>query len=364
MLIAMGYGYQAGGTGAYMQRALERRVETRVAYVGTPWGAQPGFTPTGDVGTFLAGLPAAPDLFLYVDSGRPRYFPRGVTSLACPTACYLIDVHLRPQELLRQALFFDYAFSAQRDFVPLLRAAGHPAAYWLPLACDPEVHHPYDVPKRYDIAFVGTVGRGYDIRRDLLDKLGRRFTVNDYQHYYMPSEMARVYSEARLVFNRSLRREVNMRVFEGPATGTALLTDRIENGLPELVTDGEHVAVYDDATLVERAEELLHNEALRARIARQGYEHVRAHHTYDHRVAAILDTVFDGVGPRLDAPLRRRPDPDVTLAYADLYARMGRVDDTLDQLKQLPSNVRFRAPAAGHVALSLLRRAHVLKPYG
>ena len=68
-----------------------------------------------------------------------------------------------------------------------------------------------------------------------------------------PAEMARVYSESRLVFNCSLRREVNMRVFEGPATGSLLLTDRIGNGLSELMADRTHLVMYDDAILVERA---------------------------------------------------------------------------------------------------------------
>jgi len=364
VIVAMGYGYHPGATAAYMQQAMERRDGVRVLYTGTPWEARPGFAATGDIRQVMDDLPERPDLFLYVDSGRPRYFPRGLTTLECPTACYLIDVHIRPQELLRQAMFFDYAFSAQRDFVATLRAAGHPQAHWLPLACDPAVHRPYDVPKRYDIAFVGATGPGYERRRALLARLAQRFTLNDYTRSYTPDAMARVYSEARLVFNCALRHEVNMRVFEGPATGTALLTDRIDNGLAALMTDGAHVVLYDDDTLVARAAELLGDEAARARIAAQGYAHVQAHHTYDHRVATLLDTVFAAGGPRLAAPLRGREDTAVTLAYAALYARMGRVDDTLDQLKRLPPNPRLRLRAGAYVLSCLLRRANVLKPYG
>jgi len=36
-----------------------------------------------------------------------------------------------------------------------------------------------------------------------------------------------------------------MRVFEGLAAGAVLLTDRIGNGLSELVTDRAHVVMYD-----------------------------------------------------------------------------------------------------------------------
>ena len=122
-------------------------------------------------------------------------------------------------------MLFDYAFSAQRDFVATLRGAGHPQAHWLPLACDPQIHHHYDVPVRYDIGFVGATGRGYERRRALLAQLGRRYVLSEVERPYTPTEMAEVYSASRVVFNCSLRHEVNMRVFEGPAAGTALLTD-------------------------------------------------------------------------------------------------------------------------------------------
>jgi len=145
-------------------------------------------------------------------------------------------------------------------------------------------------------------------------------------------------------------------VFEGPATGTLTLTDRIGNGLSELLVDGEHVVMYDDDQLVELADRMLRDDAARARIAAQGYAHVRAHHTYDHRVGTILDTVFAPGGPKREAPLRRRTDADVQLAYAELYARERRVDDTIEQLQRMPASPRYRVLAAREVAYCLLRR--------
>ena len=249
MNILIGYGYHPVTTATYIQRSLERRGD--VTFVGTPWASHPGFAASGDLREIVAGLPAKPDLYLHVDSGAAWYFPRGLTDLECPTACYLIDVHVQPKVQLKQAMFFDYAFTAQRDFVDVLRRAGHPQVQWLPLACDPEIHCRYDVPKRFDVGFVGATGVPYARRTGLLAQLARRYTMNDYSRPYTPSEMARVYSASHLVFNCSLRGEVNMRVFEGPATGSLLLTDRIGNGLSEVVRDREHVVLYDDEQLFE-----------------------------------------------------------------------------------------------------------------
>jgi hypothetical protein len=337
-----------------MQRALERRVTTR--FVGTSWVERPGYGATDDISSLAAGLPEPVDFYLHVDSGMAWYFPRGLTQLPCPTACYLIDVHVGPKVRLEQAMFFDYAFSAQRDFVEVLRQAGHPQAHLLPLACDPEIHCRYDLPKRYDIGFVGATGGGYARRTRLLEHLSNRFSVSDYRRSYAPAEMARVYSESRLVFNCSLRHEVNMRVFEGPATGSLLLTDRIGNGLSDLVRDREHVVMYDDDTLVDLAEEYLRDEAAREQLAMQGYEHMKNNHTYDHRVNAILEAVFERGAPSLNAPLRHVAQADVELAYAGLYSLVARVDDTVLQFKRVPPERRYRLPAAKHLLFCLLRR--------
>src|SRR5579883_54223 len=353
--VLIGYGYHPTTTATYLQRALERRTRA-TTFVGTSYGARAGYAATGDIARLCAGLPDYPSLYLHIDSGHQFYFPRGLTNLTCPTACYLIDVHVQPKTHWKQAMFFDYAFSAQRTFVDVLRHLGHPRAYWLPLACDPEIHRRHDVPKRFDIGFVGSTSSHYARRAALLRRLEERFTLSDYKRSYTPEEMARVYSESHLVFNCSLRREVNMRVFEGPATGSLLLTDRIGNGLAELMADRTHLVMYDDAILVELAEEYLRDHAARERIAASVYEHVRAHHTYDHRAAQILDTIFAGSGPHLEAPLRRAGDSDLALAYAELYSRMGYVDDTITQFKALPATLGCRVPGAKQVALSLIRR--------
>ena len=68
--------------------------------------------------------------------------------------------------------------------------------------------------------------------------------------------MARIYSAARMVFNRSIKNDLNMRVFEGLASGSLLLTNDLgENGQDELFRDGAHLAAYREADdLVDKIE--------------------------------------------------------------------------------------------------------------
>ncbi len=159
--------------------------------------------------------------------------------MPCPTAVYLVDVHLHLKEKLLLKPFFDYIFVAQRDFVEVFRQMGNPHVYWLPLACDLEIHGVLPRAKEWDIGFVGQVHSGDRKRR--LALLGERFVVNDYHRAYPREEIAEVYSRSRIVFNSSIKGDLNMRVFEGLASGSLVVTDRIGNGQSELFENGVHL---------------------------------------------------------------------------------------------------------------------------
>src|SRR5580704_6225770 len=98
--------------------------------------------------------------------------------------------------------------------------------------------------------------------------------------------MARTYSAARTVFNRSIRNEVNMRVFESLACGSLLVTnDLSDNGQDGLFRDGVHLASYRDGDeLVDKVAFYLARDEARERIAAAGRAEVLAKDTYRHRM--------------------------------------------------------------------------------
>src|SRR5262249_24363784 len=132
--------------------------------------------------------------------------------------------------------------AAQRDGAERLRAAGIASASWLPLACDPDVHRQHDVAKEHDVAFVGHIFPGP--REELLRAVAGRFPAHFIGRAFS-DEMARIYSASRVVVSRSLRNDVNMRVFEALACGSLLVTnDLAENGQAELFGDRVHLATH------------------------------------------------------------------------------------------------------------------------
>ena len=209
-------------TGVYVRKALAELVE--VVHF------QPGQADAIPASGF--------DLYLSIDDDTEHRLPASLH----PRAYWAIDTHRDFPARFERSIPCDLVFAAQRDGAERLRAAGIDSASWLPLACDPAVHRKHEVPKAYDVAFVGHRCPG---PRDELLALIRR----DFPEHFIGTaffdEMARIYSASRVVFNRSLRNDVNMRVFEALACGSLLVTnDLADNGQDELFRDGVHLATY------------------------------------------------------------------------------------------------------------------------
>lgn len=229
-----------------------------------------------------------PGLYVWIESGGD-YFPSNLESMPCKKICYLIDSHLSLDLHLEWSRQFDFVFVAQREYLHYFHTRGI-RAHWLPLGCDPEVHRKFETPKVHQIGFVGSVKAG-SRRENLLKELEHHFPVHNERCYL--TDMARVFSMSKIVFNEAVKNDLNMRVFEALSTGSLLLTDMAQNsGQSELFRDGEDYAVYQDSTLCDVASFYLENEKLREQIAERGQMLVHNAHTYGHRVSDLLAVVL------------------------------------------------------------------------
>ena len=255
------------------------------------------------------------DIFLYVDPAPG--WPLGLESVPCIAVAYLIDVHQDAQSRLQMAHFFDLVFVAQKDYVPLFRRQGHAGTFWLPLACDAELHGQSAAVRSYEVGFVGKLGLKDTRRWEILTSVLPLFKTNDYLRYHAPREMAAVYGRSKIVFNASINGDLNMRVFEGMAAGALLVTDRIANGLGELFTDGVHYLGYDS---IDEAKAIicfqLAHDAERERIARAGQQAVLEGHTYLRRWQSIVKQ-SSAAGKR--APARKMVKSELGVLYAEIF---------------------------------------------
>ena len=282
------HAFKAAGTGDADKMGLLLRL-ARDCDVPLPWGKV-------SAAEVMAALPSdwKPDLVIWIDSG-PEFLITNPEDFGCATACLIGDLHTGQSNWrIEYARQFQHAFVMfNRDHVAQLTATGCNAG-WLPAACEPEIHRAFDVPKAYDVVFVGqTMPAWHKDRVRLLERLkeaGFDLRVDS----KILEEMALLFSRGRLVFNRSLNGDLNMRVFEAMACGSLLITDRLPNeaGLGELFEDRRHLVLYDEEDLEELVVYYLKNEDEREEIAECGLKEVLAHHTYGHRADQLLAQIF------------------------------------------------------------------------
>lgn len=271
------------------------------------------------------------DLFLNVDDGLRYRLPDDLR----PSAYWAIDTHMNWEWSLEKARDFDSVFAAQRDGAERLIGEGIETATWLPLACDPEIHCKHGVPKTVDVCFVGNVFPGE--RAELLELIQKRFEKTFIGRRYL-YEMARTYSTSRLVFNRSVRNDVNMRVFEALACGSMLITnDLAENGQGELFQDGAHLATYSSGEeLIDKIAFYLERDKLREQIAVVGRSEALSRHTYLHRMVRLLRCVERGLSKTTVGPPKRREESPRS---TDEQKAPGKVSACLVSWRR-PENVR------------------------
>lgn len=276
-------------TAAYLEAALRQRV--RVTTVGEGQDVHVDRGVPVSLPDLLERLSDPCDLVLEVEGNNVETLGHHASGVPC--AWWAIDSHLHMSydRHFFKAKFYDHVFVAQKHHVVRYQDWAWTPSSWLPLAADPTIFRPERVEPRFDIGFVGSALPGlHDARRALLSRLVRRFDRVLMVRGAFRREVAREVSRCRLVFNRSLHRDVNMRVYETLACGRPLLTDRLpeECGLEEVARDGETAFLYEDASVEDVVVRLLQDQDRLDRVAEAGRASVLARHTYQHRAAEIL----------------------------------------------------------------------------
>lgn len=203
---------------------------------------------------------------------------------------------------------FDYVFFNQKRFVDEYKAEyGYQASStqhvsWLPHAAEPQAYPKYEILKKWDVSFIGHVQTtpNYNgmTRIDALDALFKEFP-NFYFGTRTPldpkvnlfEDAAKKFCQSKIVFNISIKDDVNMRVFEALSTGSFLLTNEIPT-LSELFQDKVHLVTYNSyADMLQKAHYYLEHEDERECIAKAGYESFITSHTYRERINTIFKTI-------------------------------------------------------------------------
>jgi spore maturation protein CgeB len=206
---------------------------------------------------------------------------------------------------------YDALFFKDPHIVDRLRATLDMPVYYLPEACNPRWHRPLSPAGTQP--FLVVAGNMYPSRVKLLDRLidkgiplqlyGTSFPrwIGDTParkihagRCVFREEKAQVFRSAAGVLNTMHPAEiigVNARLFEAAGCGAAVLTE-FRPSLPELFDIGTEVLAYHDFDeLVDQATRLLNETGLTSRLGDAAARRAHRDHSYDLRVAAILEKV-------------------------------------------------------------------------
>jgi spore maturation protein CgeB len=185
---------------------------------------------------------------------------------------------------------------------------GSPMARALYCSVDAEAYVPLDVPKKWDLTYLGTYS---DDRQPTLERLllyvaraapNRRFAVAGPQYpdtiqwpdnverieHLPPAEHAAFYSASRATLNVTRADMIaagwspSVRIFEAAACGTPIISDRWD-GLTEILADGREILLVD--TCADMLAALGRRDL--AQIGQAGRARVLAEHTAAHRAEEL-----------------------------------------------------------------------------
>jgi len=238
------------------------------------------------------------DLFIAIDDGLDYEIPQRLR----PLVAWTIDTHICLDRAITRFGSADLLFAAQKKGAQQLSQVLGREVQWLPLACDPELHHPSQSPSRsYDVGFIGNIVS--DRRKRVLDIVKSEFPNSWFGQSFF-EDMAEKYGEFAVAINCSVDGDLNMRVFEALACGAALVTDANDgSGLSDLFDDERHLLCYrDEESLLRQIKKLLNDQQLRLKLATEGLRHVISNHTYENRMKTMLQTW------EISSQLKNRPE--------------------------------------------------------
>jgi spore maturation protein CgeB len=244
-----------------------------------------------------------------------RHFKRiGIVSVL-----WTIDAPKNFQPIINTAPFYDHIFCQGTEAIELLVNAGINGAQWLPMACDPNYHHPVECSfsdrEKYgsDLVFVGSY---YPDREALLEKIvdfdlaiwgpgwGNLASDSHLRRrvrgaHTTPAEWLKIFSASKIVLathyhdpqNRFPVYQASPRVFEALACRAFVMCDD-QRDVFSLFQDREDlVRFFDSSDLINKAKHYLSHPEERNEIADRGNRNVLKNHTYIHRIKALLSEI-------------------------------------------------------------------------
>jgi tetratricopeptide (TPR) repeat protein len=178
---------------------------------------------------------------------------------------YCIDSYINEFFLKHLLFLFDDIFVDQLSSVKNLKKSGI-RSYWLPLCVSKNTFRD-SRPKDHQISFVGRVTKFRRKRQNLLKQIKRRYPLNHVQNVSV-SEMQDIFASSMIVLNENLFDGLTLRIFQGLASGSVLLTEECSSVRQHF--NSNHMVFYNHENIFRQVDSILGNPKGWANVAREG----------------------------------------------------------------------------------------------
>jgi tetratricopeptide (TPR) repeat protein len=257
---------------------------------------------TESMETLWSRLPAGwrPDVLVW---WTPEYsfVPEGIERCPVPSIAVVGDWNLGLWTTAPLLEAFDWVVTDTAGVRVLGPQLDVPVDRWPAFSFDTRVHRRRrDRPRDIDILFVGSMN--FDVQVERAPWLGRLAGLSDRYRVHLTcsargEEYAELLNRARIVWNRAIRGELNMRGYEAPACGGLLFMERENLEVRDVFVPGQSCVLYGDDNLESLLAYYLDRPELVDRLSEAGWRRVQSE-THGHHLESLIERA---------AGLRTRP---------------------------------------------------------
>jgi spore maturation protein CgeB len=213
------------------------------------------------------------------------------------TIIWLSDDHWRYEETQPVWKLFNYVVTTDRKGYEKRMKEGFSNVVLSQWACNHFLYRKLNLPKIYDVSFVG---RCYGERENFVNTLKRNgINIATFGQDWgngsrvSQADLIKIYNQSKISLNLPFASEgdkiqIKGRDFEAPGCGSLLLTKDTKE-IAEYFVPGEDIIVYQDASdAAEKVKYYLKKEDKRETIAKKGYERTLREHTIEKRFLEIF----------------------------------------------------------------------------
>ena len=203
---------------------------------------------------------------------------------------------------------FDYSFVCDKKGVKLFQKYGYqPIEYISMWGFDPNTQYKIEnTDKIYDVLFIGNLHSDIHKYRSSwlkrLAKLSNKYNIKILAgiHGY---NYTLALNQSKITFNRSIKGELNMRVYEAAACNSLLFHEEEDIEIRNIFKDREHCVLYNETDFEELIEYYLTHDDEREKICNNSYAEVQQY-SYKNQMNKIIKKTEE-ILPYLDIAKRK-----------------------------------------------------------